>query len=87
VTEKKITTEREDLTNLKQRHLNTLDDGRIEATEKRQTKGYRRLLPTALSPAPRLLTERNTQTTAMPPLSSTTTRYWPALRVIFITKS
>ncbi|MFT4998697.1 MAG: acetyl-CoA carboxylase carboxyltransferase component, partial [Flavobacteriales bacterium] len=41
MTEKKITTEREDLTNLKQRHLNTLDDGRSEATEKRHANGYR----------------------------------------------
>jgi acetyl-CoA carboxylase carboxyltransferase component len=41
VSDKKLTTEREDLTKLKQRHLNTLDEGRIEATEKRHAKGYR----------------------------------------------
>jgi hypothetical protein len=39
--QEKQTAEREDLTKLKQRHLNTLDDARIDAGAKRHAKGYR----------------------------------------------
>jgi acetyl-CoA carboxylase carboxyltransferase component len=38
--QEKQTAEREDLTKLKQRHLNTLDDARIDAGAKRHAKGY-----------------------------------------------